>query len=99
MHNACQSIYGFPVQQQVQADQVGLALLPSLVVEAGVARGDGLQGVVEVASQLCQGQSVSAGQAFALSAEAKGQEALVYGHWHWGVDAALNIAIPVLQIL
>ena len=73
MHNACKSIYGFPIQQQVQADQVRLALLPSLVVEAGVARGDGLEGVVEVASQLCQRQGVSAGPAIALSREATGQ--------------------------
>ena len=66
MHNACQGVHGLPIQQKVQADQVCLALLSSLVVEAGVARGDGLEGVVEVASELCQRQSVSAGPAASL---------------------------------
>ena len=61
MDDACQSIDRLSVEQQIQADQVRLALLPSLVVEAGVARGDGLQGVVEVAPELRQRQSVSAG--------------------------------------
>ena len=78
VHNACQSVYGLPVQQQVQADQVGLALLPSLVVEAGVARGDGLQGVVEVAPQLCQRQGVSAGAATEWSGVTRAQ-AFLYG--------------------
>ena len=58
--NACESIDGLSIQQQVQSDQVRLALLARLVVKAGVARGDGLQGVVEVAPELRQRQSVSA---------------------------------------
>ena len=58
MHDARQGVDGLPVQQEVQPDQVCPALLPGLVVEAGVARGDGLQGVVEVAAQLGQRQRV-----------------------------------------
>lgn len=54
MHNACQSIHRLSIEQQVQTDQVCLAQLARLVVKAGVARGDGLEGVVEVPSELCQ---------------------------------------------
>ena len=60
MHNTCESIHRLPVEQQVQADQVGLAQLARLVVEAGIARGDGLEGIVEVATELCQRQGVPA---------------------------------------
>lgn len=56
--NASKGIDNFPIEQQIQADQVSLAHVALLVVKAGIAGGDGLEQVIEVPSQLGQRQCV-----------------------------------------
>jgi len=58
MDNASEGIHNFPIEQKIQADQVSLAHVPLLVVKAGVARGDRLERVIEIPSQLGQRQCV-----------------------------------------
>jgi hypothetical protein len=62
VNNARQRIHNLSIQQEIQSDEVSLAQLALLIVEAGVAGGDGLQRVIEVSAQLCQRQRVPARQ-------------------------------------
>src|SRR5438876_12097196 len=49
-------IHGFTVQQHVELDEIGRAVLEELIVERRVTAGDGLQLVVEVEDDLGQGE-------------------------------------------
>lgn len=60
MDNASQGVHNLSIEQQIKTDQVSLAQLALLIVKAGVARGDRLQRVVEVAPKLSQWQHIPA---------------------------------------